>query len=41
VRAVEAQLGEGFSAEDLKVVHAWLTRMAGASKPLPEEIPTG
>jgi DNA-binding MarR family transcriptional regulator len=40
VRAVESRLAAGFSEADLKVVHAWLSRMAAASADAAEEIPT-
>lgn len=40
VRAVEARLAAGFSAEDLAVVTAWLERMTAASGAGTEEIPT-
>jgi DNA-binding MarR family transcriptional regulator len=41
VRAVEAKLSAGFTADELAVVDAWLTRMTQASTPeKPEEIPT-
>lgn len=40
VKAVEARLSAGFTPADLAVVSAWLGRMAAASAPSGEEIPT-
>jgi len=40
VRAVESRLAAGFTEDELKVVSAWLARMAAASTDATEEIPT-
>jgi DNA-binding MarR family transcriptional regulator len=40
VRAVEARLAAGFSAEEIAVVNAWLVRMTEATTSEGEEIPT-
>lgn len=40
VQAVEARLSAGFSADELAVVTAWLSRMTESSGVGPEEIPT-
>ena len=40
VRAVESRLAGGFTEDELKVVNAWLSRMAAASTDTSEEIPT-
>nr|BFE65314.1 MarR family transcriptional regulator [Dactylosporangium thailandense] len=40
VRAVEARLSGGFTADELAVVNAWLTRMTEAETAASEEIPT-
>lgn len=40
VKAVEERLSEGFTADELAVVNAWLSRMAAAAADSSEEIPT-
>jgi DNA-binding MarR family transcriptional regulator len=40
VKAVEERLSEGFTADELAVVNAWLSRMAAAAADSAEEIPT-
>jgi hypothetical protein len=40
VRAVEARLSAGFTAEEMTVVNAWLTRMTEAYPAKGEEIAT-
>lgn len=40
VTEVEKRLADGFSADELAVVNAWLTRMAGASTTPAEELST-
>lgn len=40
VKAVEERLSEGFTAYELAVVNAWLSRMAAAAADSSEEIPT-
>lgn len=40
VKAVEERLSEGFTADELAVVNAWLSRMAAATADSSEEIPT-
>jgi DNA-binding MarR family transcriptional regulator len=40
VQAVEAELEAGFSPSEQAVARAWLVRMAEATTPTPEEIPT-
>jgi DNA-binding MarR family transcriptional regulator len=41
VQAVEEELETGFSAAEREVVRSWLRRMAEATTPSQEEIPTG
>ncbi len=40
VKAVEDRLSADFSADELAVVKAWLTRMAGTTMDAVEELPT-
>jgi DNA-binding MarR family transcriptional regulator len=40
VQAVEAELEAGFSPSEQAIARAWLVRMAEATTPSPEEIPT-